>query len=74
VFLAHWCPHCNREIPELNAWRDSGEVPADLQVVAVTTAVEPFIALRTAPPAGHVHALVRTPDLRLPLGPRQIAS
>ncbi len=41
VFLAHWCPHCNREIPELNAWRDSGEVPADLQVVAVTTAVEP---------------------------------
>lgn len=39
VFLAHWCPHCNREVPELNAWRDSGEVPEDLQVVAVTTAV-----------------------------------
>ncbi|MEZ5249442.1 MAG: hypothetical protein R2713_09605 [Ilumatobacteraceae bacterium] len=41
VFLAHWCPHCNREVPELNAWRDSGEVPADLQVIAVTTAVTP---------------------------------
>jgi thiol-disulfide isomerase/thioredoxin len=41
VFLAHWCPHCNREIPEINAWRDSGKVPADLQVIAVTTAVDP---------------------------------
>ncbi|MFN8022594.1 MAG: TlpA disulfide reductase family protein [Acidimicrobiales bacterium] len=41
VFLAHWCPHCNREVPELNAWRDSGDVPADLQVIAVTTAVDP---------------------------------
>jgi thiol-disulfide isomerase/thioredoxin len=39
VFLAHWCPHCNREVPELNKWRDSGDVPEGLQVVAVTTAV-----------------------------------
>ena len=41
VYLAHWCPHCNREIPELLAWKASGAVPADLQVVAVTTAVDP---------------------------------
>ncbi len=41
VFLAHWCPHCNREIPVLNAWRDSGTVPAELDVVAVNTAVAP---------------------------------
>ncbi len=41
VFVAHWCSHCNREVPVLNEWRDSGDVPADLQVIAVTTAVEP---------------------------------
>jgi cytochrome c biogenesis protein CcmG/thiol:disulfide interchange protein DsbE len=41
VFLAHWCPHCNREIPEILAWRDSGGVPDGLQVIAVTTAVDP---------------------------------
>ena len=39
VFLAHWCPHCNREIPELLAWKASGAVPADLQVIGVTTDV-----------------------------------
>ena len=41
VFLAHWCPHCNREIPELLAWRDAGGVPEGMQVIAVTTAVAP---------------------------------
>src|SRR5690606_6556929 len=33
VLLAHWCPHCNNEIPVLNAWRDSGEMPEVLNVV-----------------------------------------
>lgn len=41
VFLAHWCPHCNRELPELLAWKASGAVPDGLQVIAVTTAVDP---------------------------------
>lgn len=39
VFLAHWCPHCNREIPVLRQWKDSGGVPDGLQVIAVSTAV-----------------------------------
>jgi thiol-disulfide isomerase/thioredoxin len=39
VFLAHWCPHCNREVPVLNEWRDSGDVPEGLNVVGVSTAV-----------------------------------
>ena len=38
VFLAHWCPHCNAEVPVLNKWRESGKVPANLRVVGVTTA------------------------------------
>lgn len=39
VFLAHWCPHCNREIPVLRQWNESGAVPAGLQVIGVSTAV-----------------------------------
>lgn len=37
VFLAHWCPHCNREVPVLNKWRESGEVPTGLRVIGITT-------------------------------------
>jgi thiol-disulfide isomerase/thioredoxin len=39
VFLAHWCPHCNREIPRLLEWQAQGGVPAGLKVIAVATAV-----------------------------------
>ena len=24
VFLAHWCPHCQAEVPEVQAWLDAG--------------------------------------------------
>lgn len=41
VFLAHWCPHCNSEIPRINELRDAGSFPADLNVVAVSTAIDP---------------------------------
>jgi cytochrome c biogenesis protein CcmG/thiol:disulfide interchange protein DsbE len=41
VFLAHWCPHCNAEIPVLLDWRDSGAIPPDLQIFGVSTAVSP---------------------------------
>ena len=39
VFLAHWCPHCNAEVPRLIKWKNSGAVPADLRVIGVATAV-----------------------------------
>ena len=39
VFLAHWCPHCNAEVPKLLDWKNSGAVPADLRVIGVATAV-----------------------------------
>jgi cytochrome c biogenesis protein CcmG/thiol:disulfide interchange protein DsbE len=38
VFVAHWCPHCNAEIPVLNELRDAGSLPDDLNIVAVSTA------------------------------------
>ncbi len=39
VFLAHWCPHCNDEIPELVQLRDAGTLPDDLNIVGISTAV-----------------------------------
>ena len=41
VFLAHWCPHCNNELPRVNQLRDEGALPADLNVVGVSTAISP---------------------------------
>ena len=41
VFLAHWCPHCNAKVPRLLDWKHSGQVPADLNVIGVATAVSP---------------------------------
>lgn len=37
VFLAHWCPHCNAEIPRLIEWKASGDLPETVQVIGVTT-------------------------------------
>jgi thiol-disulfide isomerase/thioredoxin len=39
VFLAHWCAHCNREIPRLIEWQATGAIPADLQIIGVSTGV-----------------------------------
>lgn len=39
VFLAHWCPHCNAELPIIEEWRAAGMIPDDLDIVAVSTAV-----------------------------------
>jgi len=41
VFVAHWCPHCNDEIPKLNQMRADGQFPEGLNIVAVSTAVAP---------------------------------
>jgi thiol-disulfide isomerase/thioredoxin len=49
VFLAHWCPHCNAEIPRLNNWKHSGAVPPELNVIGVATAVS--AASANYPPA-----------------------
>ena len=37
VFVAHWCPHCQRDVPIMVQWMASGQKPADLEVVAVAT-------------------------------------
>jgi cytochrome c biogenesis protein CcmG, thiol:disulfide interchange protein DsbE len=39
VIAAHWCPHCQRELPLLVEWKKSGQVPSDLEVVVLSTSV-----------------------------------
>jgi cytochrome c biogenesis protein CcmG/thiol:disulfide interchange protein DsbE len=40
VFLAHWCPHCNDEIPEIIELRDRGDLPKNLNIIGVSTAAQ----------------------------------
>ena len=39
VFVAHWCPHCQREVPRLVSWMTSAQARTDLQISAVSTGV-----------------------------------
>lgn len=40
VVMAHWCPHCQAEIPRIVEWNRDGHVPDGLDVVGVSTAVD----------------------------------
>ncbi len=40
IFLAHWCPHCQREVPVLVDWFASGSVPDELDIIGVATATD----------------------------------
>jgi thiol-disulfide isomerase/thioredoxin len=40
VVLAHWCPHCQAELPKLVDMLDSGEVPDGVSVVGLATAID----------------------------------
>jgi cytochrome c biogenesis protein CcmG, thiol:disulfide interchange protein DsbE len=41
LFVAHWCPHCQREVPAVQDWINAGEMPSGVDVVAVSTALDP---------------------------------
>ncbi len=38
-FFAHWCPHCQRELPRISNWLAGNTLPAGVEVIAVSTAV-----------------------------------
>jgi thiol-disulfide isomerase/thioredoxin len=41
LFLAHWCPHCQSEVPVVQDWVDAGSLPADVELISVSTAIDP---------------------------------
>lgn len=36
--VAHWCPHCQAEVPRLQQWLDANGMPSDVQLVSIATA------------------------------------
>ena len=41
VVVAHWCPHCQAEIPVLSDWLASNQLPEGVQVMTVSTGIDP---------------------------------
>lgn len=40
VFVAHWCPHCQAEVPALQQWIEEGNAPDGLEIYGVSTGVD----------------------------------
>jgi len=38
-FFAHWCPHCQREVPRVAQWLVENGVPEEIEIIAISTAV-----------------------------------
>jgi thiol-disulfide isomerase/thioredoxin len=39
VFLAHWCPHCQAEVPEVTAWLNATGGVDGVELISVTTSI-----------------------------------
>jgi len=44
VLLAHWCPHCQREVPIIQQWINDGNLPAGIDMYSVTVFTDPLRA------------------------------
>lgn len=40
VFLAHWCPHCQAEVPVVQDWVEAGNLPDDVELITVVTSTD----------------------------------
>jgi thiol-disulfide isomerase/thioredoxin len=40
VFLAHWCPHCQAEVPRIQDWVEDGNPPDDVGFYGVSTGID----------------------------------
>jgi thiol-disulfide isomerase/thioredoxin len=40
VFVAHWCPHCQRELPVLVQWLQGDRLPGSVSLYVVSTAAD----------------------------------
>lgn len=50
MVVAHWCPHCQAEVPRLQDWLDTNGMPADVELVTLATANDPTQANFPAAP------------------------
>jgi thiol-disulfide isomerase/thioredoxin len=41
LFLAHWCDHCQAEVPVVQDWIDANGFPEGVDIVSVATAIDP---------------------------------
>lgn len=41
AFVAHWCPHCQREVPMLSTHLASHPIPDDVDLLTVSTSASP---------------------------------
>ncbi len=41
LFLSHACPHCQAEVPVMQAWADAGGVPEGVDVISVASLIDP---------------------------------
>lgn len=41
LFLAHWCPHCQREVATLQPWLAEQALPEGVGLYSVVTAIDP---------------------------------
>ena len=39
-FLAHWCPHCQREVPTVVDWAEAGNLPEGVELIGVATGID----------------------------------
>ncbi|HUF94829.1 MAG TPA: TlpA disulfide reductase family protein [Acidimicrobiia bacterium] len=40
IFLAHWCPHCQAEVPVVQSWLDGGNLHDDVDMYSVVTSTD----------------------------------
>ena len=43
LFLAHWCSHCQAEVPVVQDWLDAGGGPDDVDLISIATAIDPTL-------------------------------
>ncbi len=39
LFVAHWCPHCQREVPIVQDWLDSTTLPPNVDFYTISTSI-----------------------------------
>jgi thiol-disulfide isomerase/thioredoxin len=39
--VAHWCPHCNNEVPQIVALNDQGRLPQGIDYYAISSGADP---------------------------------